>query len=378
MLKFDHKLLELMTEQMGLTVHGWVGTASVIKNLWFTNPLFGQCRFFGDDKTKHAPFVPDKFLHKKKSDKRNYKAIIDKPKIHSREVILYDTTILIMEPSDTFGLIEHYFHFCEHLISVWNAYKIWEEHSPSKPVKRIILLSYEIPRWNWEGPNSINRHLLRALFPEAQILTFDHLKQMGKRKILRFERVISSDRAVANRAGENKMLKASLPYISKRYIQEMSTKVHEALGTQEENKIGRRLLLARRTGERSINPKLLHHLANMARLQGYELQSVDFSRYSYPQQLQFIRNADVFMGVHGNGLTHSLFLPPHAKSIEIFPPGSHLVEYRMLCEAAGIRYHGIDPYKGEYSKKQSEKLGEVIGEHAAINDLPMDLIRRLL
>lgn len=354
------------------TVHGNIGGSSIIRNLWFTNPLVGQCRFFGGESSLGS-FNPDKFMLKRKHDKRSYKAIVESTE--KEDLLLDGITIIMMEPSDTFGFIEHYFHFCEHLITIWNALSIWNQ---KQTVKRVVLLSYEKPRWNWEGVNQINRYLIRSLFPDAQVITFDHLKKMAWRKTIRFDYVISSDRAVADREGNGKMLGASTPFINKQAMLSMASKVHESIGTTDEHKLAKRILISHRSDDRSMTPQVVESLKTMIRYQGCQPLIIDFAKFSFPEQLQFIRNADVLLGVHGNGLTHSLFLPAHGKTIEIFPPGSHLLEYRMLCETRSIRYHGIDPKKGEYTKKESYEIGEVIGDESMVKELPIDLIRRLI
>ena len=42
-------------------------------------------------------------------------------------------------------------------------------------------------------------------------------------------------------------------------------------------------------------------------------------KYAMKMQLQFISDTDILIGMHGAGLTHTLFLPPRAGLIELYP-----------------------------------------------------------
>lgn len=70
----------------------------------------------------------------------------------------------------------------------------------------------------------------------------------------------------------------------------------------------------------------------------YSVQKVNFNRYfPFLKQLEVIRNSDIFIGIHGAGLTHLLFLPPWATVIELYnceDPNC----YFDLARLAGIKY----------------------------------------
>lgn len=65
------------------------------------------------------------------------------------------------------------------------------------------------------------------------------------------------------------------------------------------------------------------------------------TEHSMREQLRRVSEADVFVGMHGAGLTLALFLPPHAALIELFPadsrqPNSH---FRHIAMARGLVYN---------------------------------------
>lgn len=93
------------------------------------------------------------------------------------------------------------------------------------------------------------------------------------------------------------------------------------------------------------------------------INAVDLAAYSFADQLEIIRNTDILVGVHGAGLIHSLFLPPHSAVVEIFPADVSYPVYRNLAKLRGHQYfsdhalvaasgqdwHGLDIEIGEYA-----------------------------
>lgn len=56
---------------------------------------------------------------------------------------------------------------------------------------------------------------------------------------------------------------------------------------------------------------------------------VQIDRLDMTTQLQLIANTDILIGMHGAGLTHTLFLPPHAALIELVPAYAAQLEHFM-------------------------------------------------
>lgn len=54
-------------------------------------------------------------------------------------------------------------------------------------------------------------------------------------------------------------------------------------------------------------------------LPGHDVRGVQIDKFSMKMQLQLISETDVLIGMHGAGLSHALFLPPHAGLIELYP-----------------------------------------------------------
>ena len=66
---------------------------------------------------------------------------------------------------------------------------------------------------------------------------------------------------------------------------------------------------------------------------------IQLEKLSMKSQLSIVSNADVLVGMHGAGLTHTLFLPSHAGLIELvpeyFPPLGH---FEGLARWRGLHY----------------------------------------
>jgi len=80
------------------------------------------------------------------------------------------------------------------------------------------------------------------------------------------------------------------------------------------------------------------------RLQGkyplVEMQLIELEDMAHREQLQIIRKTDILVGVHGAGLTHTLFLPPSATVAEIRPPNVDYWGFRNLAKIGGHQYFG--------------------------------------
>lgn len=66
------------------------------------------------------------------------------------------------------------------------------------------------------------------------------------------------------------------------------------------------------------------------------------------EQLAIARTTDVLIGVHGNGLTHQLFMRPHGFVCEIFPhwKKGHHFDYQYLAKMMGHEYLAVSDGNG--------------------------------
>lgn len=156
---------------------------SQFNHLYFDNP---SSTFFtiGDKASLERSFKID--------ENRGYTfaryATIDK-----KPRIFHGTAIFIFERERTPTHCNHYFHFLEHLIGIWNF------AGGNKPEDvRLFVLASNGKRVdeNWKGTNEVTYHLIKALFPYAEIKSWNDFIRDNRGKIVRFENVITSDRAM--------------------------------------------------------------------------------------------------------------------------------------------------------------------------------------
>ncbi len=277
------------------------------------------------------------------------------------------TTLFLFEMDRTICCSYHFFHILEHIVGDWAFYG--DEHF--EEVKQIVLASAGEKEWvlggvtwpvAWEGPNEINKHLLRALFPNAEVKTWVQFLEECDGKTLCFERALTSDRGVAETipASGNlgRMLGYSRRYFSGQALQHLADRVHAYAGTRIENSSALRVTYLKRPLPRSLAPALEEKLlASIEAMRNVALRVEDLAKLSFKEQINVIGNTDVLISVHGNGLSHVLFLPPSSRVIEIFPPSTHTVDYRIFAEARGLNYTCIMADRGIISKEESYRLG---------------------
>ncbi|CAJ0959438.1 unnamed protein product, partial [Mesorhabditis belari] len=76
----------------------------------------------------------------------------------------------------------------------------------------------------------------------------------------------------------------------------------------------------------------------MKELPNVEVQMVDYTwKLPFLQQLQLTHNSDIFMSIHGSGLTHLLFLPDWAAVFEIYNCDDSNC-YWDLARLRGVKY----------------------------------------
>ncbi|KAF8641810.1 hypothetical protein AX16_009791 [Volvariella volvacea WC 439] len=91
------------------------------------------------------------------------------------------------------------------------------------------------------------------------------------------------------------------------------------------------------------------HIGLVAALQRLEDEGVckihvaQMEKMSLREQIDLVASSSVIVGVHGNGLTHSLWMPPTPRStlIEIFYPPGYVFDYEMLARNMGHKHYGV-------------------------------------
>lgn len=282
------------------------------------------------------------------------------PPRKSKVTTLTGITLVLCDIHSSY--LGHFFHLSEHLVGIWSYFGF----SHSDEVNTIILAGDGGGKGiDWKGPNQINEHLLKALFPNAQVLTYPEIVKMSHRnQVIHMERVFVSDRARTRDSLQctkiNKFLGAALPSLSNIALNSYAKKVWNYAGVCKEKREGIRVTYTKRSPPRTFSKKVeAKMLKAIAALPGVTVDTVDFAKISFQEQIQVIANTDILLGVHGNGLTHLLFLPEHAAVIEVFPPNASALDYRLLADARKLSYLGLVPEYGVLSRELAYQIGPV-------------------
>lgn len=267
--------------------------------------------------------------------------------LRAKPAYLQGTTLFLFE-SEGPSMIIHFFHLLEHILGLWSFNTPYQ----NTEVTRIVLAAdgYFDAR-AWEGTNQINRHLLKALFPNALVETWPEFKKRFSKHPIIFQKALLSDRALTFRIPFcrqiNKMLGAALPYLDPDALNTLAETMHFYAETSFQPSTRLRITYSKRNPPRTLAPPLEEEfLAQLASLPYVELTTADFASLSFKQQINLIGNTDLLIGVHGNGLSHILFLPPDAAVIELFPKDSLLLDYRLFADARRLDYYGIIEDRG--------------------------------
>ena len=76
-------------------------------------------------------------------------------------------------------------------------------------------------------------------------------------------------------------------------------------------------------------------------LSGHTVTSVVLEQMSMKDQLDVFANTDILIGMHGAGMAHVMFLPPHAAIFEMFPNyWGFLIHFKAFSRWRGLKYLG--------------------------------------
>lgn len=132
------------------------------------------------------------------------------------------------------------------------------------------------------------------------------------------------------------LLKIFVRRVMKHYGLEYQTATGNMVKTKQKDII---LTFVNRTGTR----KLLNQTSLLNAIEKkyayVTVQSIDFATISFPEQLRLIQETDILVGVHGAGLTHTMFMREGAGAVvEILPDGMLYKGFRNLAVMTGHQY----------------------------------------
>jgi len=260
----------------------------------------------------------------------------------SKKVHKWDGTTLLLADSSS-GFLTHYFHFLEHLLGIWQ----FGGAQAAEQVRHIIFCSQEntLRPLSWKGVNHINEKIIKALFPKAKVHTLYDLRKHKKKSIF-CQKMILSSRIQSYHlplcTSINKMLGASWKDLSQPSMESLRQTILSSLQVTTLPAAEKlRITYVKRHPPRALTPELEEALIQSIETKtGIPVHRVDFAAISFEDQLRIVANTDVLIGVHGNGLSHIVFLPPSATVFELFPSTGFTWDYALLSKIRNLDYYG--------------------------------------
>jgi len=255
----------------------------------------------------------------------------------------------------------HLYHMMENLLGIWATWRdlIDQRGSgiTSAPPEWLVLPQHSIQSLETRSGRA-TRGLVRAVFPEIKIIDSRALRSLGQRGAVYFPKLVASDRSAADHGEINQMLTGirrrlaglMLPFwaaISRNLeIDPATTREGDVVVTFVEQAAGNRGLA------RSLARELLWELATLEA--GINVHWLRFDLLTLREQVARASATDVLVGVHGNGLTHVLFIRLPGALVEIFPgEGSRIVAFQQLSELRGVAYYGLQAASGRVFREGS-------------------------
>ncbi|WVO17415.1 hypothetical protein L204_105107 [Cryptococcus depauperatus] len=292
--------------------------------------------------------------------------------------------------------IDHYYHFAaELLLGAWRAYASYDQDISANgettlvAPKRMWFLHQSVNEWR--DKLNFNPTLLFALFPRTAILypedfrDFVNLTLSDKPKAFVLDRAILADRSAAfrgpftNPTARTVAGALQVGTTSKWWWEPVRRAVLRYAGLDEDI-IARNLeghgavdpvllhgagvdvveplslpgtynpvitYISRQNSRRHLTPEshadLVNALTERAKKLNWELVIVEAEKMSKEEQFALAGRTTIMLGVHGNGLTHLIWMPatPRSAVIELFYKGGFARDYQWTAHALGIRHFAI-------------------------------------
>nr|XP_019007353.1 uncharacterized protein I206_07919 [Kwoniella pini CBS 10737]OCF46134.1 hypothetical protein I206_07919 [Kwoniella pini CBS 10737] len=266
--------------------------------------------------------------------------------------------------------IDHYYHFAaELMLGAWRSYAVYDEHISADgetslpPPQRVWFLHQNIKEWR-DKPK-FNPLLMYALFPSISILYPEDWADMknqtisDKPKAFVLERALLADRSAAFRGewtAPTARTVASALHVgstSRWWWEPIRRQILRYSGLPEKplsppgSYIPVITYISRQSSRRRLtkesHEELVKALEERSKKLGWELIIVEAEKMTKEEQFALAGRTTIMLGVHGNGLSHLLWMPatPRSAVIEMFFKGGFARDYQWTAHALGIRHFAI-------------------------------------
>ncbi|WRT70473.1 uncharacterized protein IL334_007471 [Kwoniella shivajii] len=258
----------------------------------------------------------------------------------------------IREGEHQSSFLNHYYHFGEMFLGLWRVVTAAGEiELPSR-------LIYKAQSVDWRDRPGITTWFQQAVLPEAEIEEaniFEDRRKSGVTYL--FDKIAIADRWAAHRIGVNvkywNKAIADLPLLDvpKTWMDPLRDQIKrlaiaEGCEVKRENsKVPTVLYINRQlTSRRLIDHDAQELVEEMEKLQAegvIEFHNEYMEKLPRVEQFCLAMRSDVMFAVHGNGLSHQLWMRPGSAVMEIMPVTGFARDYAILGEMMGHEYYAI-------------------------------------
>ncbi|KIM38055.1 hypothetical protein M413DRAFT_448087 [Hebeloma cylindrosporum] len=288
------------------------------------------------------------------------------PFLGERAVVIEGMTFILY---DTSQFMAHYYHWWGEIIL--GAMRIYSTlslvpgvRSPLPDPSRFILPN--IPDHEWRDRAGVNGPLMRAAFPSTSIERMDFWQDLvDLNQTFVFERAMIVSRSAAHRSPLStlwyKMISSTMNVTVPTHFWEplrqrlvLNTVAYlpvmnsaGAVISNPPSQLPIVTYISRQGGGRRLTREshdgLVKSLNEMSNQGLFELHILRMETLTFSQQVEAVARSTIILGVHGNGLTHQLWMPPspHSTVIEMFFPGAYIHDYEILARNSGHKHYAV-------------------------------------
>ncbi|KAF8970076.1 hypothetical protein BDZ97DRAFT_1652817 [Flammula alnicola] len=295
-----------------------------------------------------------------------------KPILRERAVVMDGMSFIF---HDTNQVMPHYYHWWGELIlgamRMYSGLSFVPGISSPLPEPKHFLLP-NIIEHQWRDPAGVNGPLKRAGWPDTPIERNDLWKDLiALNQTFVFERAMIVSRPAAHKSPLAslwfKMISSSISdghgmnvTVPEHFWEPLRKRVvHNTIGylpvmnnagvvmSSPKSTLPIVTYISRQNGVRRFSQKahegLVKALKELADEGLCEVNVVAMEKMTFSQQLETVAGTTIMVGIHGNGLTHQIWMPPSPRStvIEVFFPKAYLHDYEILARNMGHMHYAV-------------------------------------
>lgn len=253
--------------------------------------------------------------------------------------------------------IRHYHHAIEHIIAAVNALTV--ANINPRDVK-FVLMCFPGDDIKNGSPELMSEYAMKQIFYNARVLYSNQFKSFLNTTNTVLSKVVVSDRRMV--ASEiykktGKMLAGQLWTAPMAWVNAVDTVRNRLLSDASKGSPGKMYItVPRRKGTREMPQELFDSLiAKLQSLYGSEfiVSGVYHDKLTNAEQMQQALQTAAVIGVHGNALTHLVWMPRGSCVVEIFPKTCVLKCYSTLSHFANISYTAVSGHSGQLIRNEA-------------------------